>query len=194
MIRERERLRKAKWRSFKLKNDPDYVEKVRKYDRERKKNLHHGMEFTSRKGKEKACPSPMKKVTSCFDQSSTLVKKPPSYYKVLATSKKVHDLLGPSPKTHTTILKHLLNKAIRSPRKSQCMGEYRSPPKNYIAPLKESVGKHLRKIAILKSKKKYKEANVVATSLRSKFKVAEIAALSGEKIQAVYRLLSPERK
>ena len=74
------------------------------------------------------------------------------------------------------------------------MGEDRSPPKNYVAPLKESVGKHLRKIAILKSKKKYKEANVVATSLRSKFKVAQIAALSGEKIQAVYRLLSPERK
>ena len=54
MIREWERLRKAKWRSFKFKNDPDYVEKVRKYDREWKKNLHNGMEFTSRK----ASPSP----------------------------------------------------------------------------------------------------------------------------------------
>ena len=124
MIREWERLHKAKRGSFKLKNDPDYMEKVRKYHTERKKNLHHGMEFTSRKGKEKANPSPMKKVTSRFDQSSTPVKKPPSYYKVLATSKKVQDLLRPSPKTHTTILKHLLNKAIRSPRKSQCMGEY----------------------------------------------------------------------
>ena len=88
------------------------MEKVRKNDRERKKNLHHGMEFTSRK----ASPSPTK-------------VKSPSYYKVLSTSKKVQNLLGPNPKTHTTILKHLLNKAIRSPRKSKCMEEYRSPPK-----------------------------------------------------------------
>ena len=64
------------------------MEKVRKYDREWKKNLHYGMDFTSWKGKEKASPSPTKKVTSHFDQSSTPVKKPPSYYKVLAASKK----------------------------------------------------------------------------------------------------------
>ena len=74
-------------------------------------------------------------------------------------------MLGPSPKTHTTILKHLLNKAIRSPRKSKCMEEYRSPPKNFVTPPKESVGKQLRKVAILKSHKKYKEAKEVATSL-----------------------------
>ena len=60
------------------------------------------------------------------------------------------------------------------------MEEYRSPPKNYVTPLKESVGKQLRKVAILKSHKKYKEAKEIATSLRSKFKVSEIAALSRE--------------
>ena len=81
------------------------MEKVRKYDREWKKNLHNRMEFTS----QKASPSPTK-------------VKSPSYYKVLSTSKKVQNLLGPSPKTHTTILKHLLNKAIRSPRKSKYGG------------------------------------------------------------------------
>ena len=74
------------------------------------------------------------------------------------------------------------------------MEEYRSPPKNFVMPLKESVGKQLRKVAILKSLKKYKEAKEVATSLRSKFKVSEIAALSGESMHAIYRLLSPERK
>ena len=68
------------------------------------------------------------------------------------------------------------------------------PQQSYVMPLKESVGKHLRKIAILKSQKKYKEVKVVATSLRSKFKVVEIAALSGENIQVIYRLLSPEQK
>ena len=45
--------------------------------------------------------------------------------------------------------------------------EFTLPPKSYVTPPKESVGKHLRKIAILKSQKKYKEAKVVATSLRS---------------------------
>ena len=74
------------------------------------------------------------------------------------------------------------------------MGKFTSPPKNYVTPPKESVGKHLRKIAVLRSKKKFKKAKSVASSLKSKFKVAEIAALTGEKIQAVYRLLSPEVK
>ena len=144
---------KARWRSLKLKNDPEYVERIRKYDRDRKRKS--SIEFTSRK----KVTSP-KKVTSrsIKSQSSTPLKKPPSYYKVLSTSKKVQDLLGPSPKTHTTILKHLLNKAIKSPRKSKCIGEFTSPSKanNYITPPKESVGKHLQKIAILRSKKKYK--------------------------------------
>ena len=72
------------------------------------------------------------------------------------------------------------------------MEEYRSPPKNFVMPPKESVGKQLRKVAILKSHKKYKEVKEVATSLRSKFKVLEIAALSGESMHAIYRLLSPE--
>ena len=180
MIRERERVRKAKWRANKLQNDPNYVEKVRQYDRECKRIV------TSRK-----ITSP--KSNKCDVTQSTPTKKPPSYYKVLSTSKKVQDLLGPSPKTHTTILKHLLNKAIKSPRKSHCMGEFTSPPKNYVTPPKESVRKHLRKIAVLRSKK-FKKAKSVASSLKSKFKVAEIAALTGEKIQVVYRLLSPEVK
>ena len=73
------------------------------------------------------------------------------------------------------------------------MGKFTSPLKNYVMPPKESVGKHLRKIAVLRSKK-FKKAKSAASSLKSKFKVAEIAALTGEKIQAVYQLLSPEVK
>ena len=180
MIRERERVRKAKWRANKRQNDPNYVENVREYDRKRKRIV------TSRKSNKRDVTKP--------SEQSTPRKKPPSYYKVLSTSKKVQDLLGPSPKTHTTILKHLLNKAIKSPRKSHCMGEFTSPPKNYVTPPKESVGKQLRKIVILRSKKNFKEAKEVASSLKSKFKVAEIAAFTGEKIQTVYRLLSPKLK
>ena len=114
MIRERERVCKAKWRANKVQNDPNYVEKVRQYDREHKRIV------TSRK-----VTSPKSK--KCDVTQSTPTKKPPSYYKVLSMSKKVQDLLGSSPKTHTTILKHLLNKAIKSPRKSHCMGEFTSP-------------------------------------------------------------------
>ena len=73
------------------------------------------------------------------------------------------------------------------------MGEFMSPPKNYVTPPpKESVGKHLRKIAILRNKKKYKKAEEVAASLKSRFRVSEIAAMCGENMQAMYRLLSPE--
>ena len=163
-----------------MQNDPDYIEKVRKYNRERKK-------ITSRKEKGKTS------TPQIMSQLETPVKKPPSYYKVLSTSKKVQQLLGPSPKMHTTILKHILNKAIRSPRKNQCMGEFTSPPKNYVMPPpKESVGKHLRKIAILRNKKKYKKAEEVAASLKSRFRVSEIAAMCGGNVQAVKRLLSPE--
>ena len=142
MIRERERVCKAKWRANKLQNDPNYIEKVRQYDRECKRIV------TSRK-----VTSPKSK--KHYVTESTPTKKPPSYYKVLSMSKKVQDLLGPSPKTHTTILKHLLNKAIKSQRKSHCMGKFTSPLKNYVMPPKESVGKHLRKIVVLRSKKKF---------------------------------------
>ena len=37
-IREKERMRKAKWRASKVKNDPEYIEKVQRYDRDRKRN------------------------------------------------------------------------------------------------------------------------------------------------------------
>ena len=80
------------------------------------------------------------------------------------------------------------------------MGEFASPPKNSITkkkensitPPKESVGKTLRKIAILRSRKKLDEINNVAESLRSKYTIAEIAAYTGESTQTVYRLLSCE--
>ena len=78
MIRERERVRKTKWRANKLQNDPNYVEKVRQYDRERKR-IVTSHKVTSPKSKK------------CYVTQSNPTKKPPSYYKVLSTSKKVQD-------------------------------------------------------------------------------------------------------
>ena len=87
------------------------------------------------------------------------------------------------------------------------MVEYRSGNcKDYITPPKDpSIAKDLRKIAILRSKKKYQEAKTAAQCLRKRFKsITEIVNKSGESRQAVYRLLSqtdnrrvktqPERK
>ena len=121
--RERERIQKAKWRASKLETDPTYCDKVQKYDRERKrKTSRNGDKITSLRGEG---------ITSWKILSTPTKKsKPPSYYKVLSTSKKVQQLLSPSPNTHTTILKNVLSKAVKSPWKSKCMGkEFTSPPK-----------------------------------------------------------------
>ena len=179
--REKERIRKARWRQLKKENDPQYINKVKQYDRERKKCV------TSRSSRELS------------DRLSTPTKNnpPPSYYRVLSTSKKVQNILGPSPNMHTTVLKHVLKKAMRSPRKSSCMPGYSSVlGKDYITPPKDrSISKELRKIAILRSKKKYEKAKTAAISLRHRFKsITEIADKSGECKQTVYRLLSTTDK
>ena len=60
-------------------------------------------------------------------------------------------ILGPSPNMHTSVLKHVLKKALKSPRKGSHMAEYHAGiGKDYIMPPKDpSVVKDLQKIAIL---------------------------------------------
>ena len=173
-IREKERVRKAKWRASKVKNDPQYIEKVRRYDRERKRNQTSRRYSTSHKDCTscKDCTS-HEGSTSCNGSTSRKNSEPDlpctsvksslsSYYKVLSTSKQVQHLLGPSPNTHTTILKHVLNKAIKSPRKNKYMGAFTSSPKNSVTPPKQSLGKSLMRIAVLRSQKKFKEVKELA--------------------------------
>ena len=170
-------MRKARWRQHKKETDPGYCEKVKAYDRERKRKI------TSR-------------LTS-LPETPTKQKPPPSYYRVLSTSKKVQNILGPSPNMHTCVLKHVIKKAMKSPRKSSHMPEYSSGlAANFITPPKDtSVAKNLRKIAILQSKKRFQEAQSAAMALKLKFKsVSQIALKSGELQQAVYRLLSKSDK
>ena len=178
-IKEKDRVRKAKWRKMKKETDPDYVNKLKEYDRERKRQI------TSRSSCTSDAPSTPKKQSA-----------PPSYYRVLSTSKKVQNILRPSPNMHTTVLKHVLKKAMKSPRKSSCMPEYSAVGMNFVTPPKDaSISKDLRKIAILRSKKKHDEARSVAMCLKSKYKsVSEIASKSGESRHAVYRLLSQSDK
>ena len=179
---------KAKWRASKVKNDPEYIEKVWRYDRDRKRN-HTSRNYST------SCEDHTSWTNSELDLPCTPVKcSPPSYYKVLSTSKQVQHLLGPSPNTHTTILKHVLNKAIKSPRKNKYMGEFTSPPKNSVMPPKQSLGKLLQRIAVLRSQKKLKEVQELARSLKSEHTISQIAGYSGETTQAVYRLLSCGKK
>ena len=70
------------------------------------------------------------------------------------------------------------------------MGAFTSPLKNSIEPPKQSLGKSLRRIAVLRSQKKFKEVKELARSLKSEHMVSEIAGYTGETTQAVYRLLS----
>ena len=120
-IKEKDRLRKAKWRKMKKETDPDYVNKVKEYDQEWKRQI------TSRSSCTSDAPSTPKKQSA-----------PPSYYRVLSTSKKVQNILGPSPNMHTTVLKHVLKKAIKSPRKSSRMPEYSAVGMNFVTPPKDA--------------------------------------------------------
>ena len=77
--------------------DETYTEKVRNYDRDRKRR---------------------KKVSSPVYSSP----KRTSYYSILSRSKEIRDILGESPKTHATILNHVVKHAMKSPRKSKQPG------------------------------------------------------------------------
>ena len=161
-IREKERVHKAKWRASKVKNDPQYIKKVWRYDRERKRN-HTSHRYSTSHEDHTSCEDSTSHngSTSWKNSEPDLLCTPvkcslPSYYKVLSTSKEVQHLLGPSPNKHTMILKHVLNKAIKSPRKNKYMGAFTSPLKNSVTPPKQSLGKSLRRIAMLRNQKKFK--------------------------------------
>ena len=141
-MRAKERVQKAEWRAKKRETDADYIKKVKCYDRNWKQ------EFRKTKMKNSSLPS---------SPPSTPVKsKPPMYYKVLTKSKKIHQILGPSPKTHVSILKHVLKKTMKSPRKSEHLCDTPNTVvkfnpvvlSTFVTPPKD-VTKHLRKVAVL---------------------------------------------
>ena len=164
---------------MKKETDLDYVNKVKDYDQGWKRQK---TSRSSRSLSESNAPlTPIKQ------------KWPKSYYRVLSTSKKVQDILRPSPNMHTMVLKHVLKKAMRSPRKSTRLPEYSAGmSKDFITPLKDpTIARQLCKIAILKSRKRHDKARSAAVCLWSKYKtISNIANKSGESHQAVYRFLS----
>ena len=124
--------------------------------------------------------------------------KGPSYYSVLKKSKECQNILGHSSKTHITVLKHIVKKAYKSPRKADCLNE--SPLKLTLPQTIEtlikpgSVTKALRKIAVLKSKQKYAQAQKLSDHLLNQFgTVKKISVHTGDDERALYRLMSPPK-
>ena len=130
--------------------------------------------------------------------------KGPSYFRILNKSKEVNKILGTSPKTHTSVLKHVMNRTLKSPRKAKLINSFT----NYITPQKVnhvnvtpqfvkhgSVTRELRQIAVLRSKKKNDEASERAQDLINRYgTVKRIANEAVFSEPSVYRLLSMSKK
>ena len=188
-MRAKERIRKAKWRAKKRESDLDYIEKVKSYDRKRKQ------ESRRMKTKNTSHPSSL--------PSTPVKSKPPTYYKVLTKSKRIHQILGPSPQTHTSILKHVLKKTMKSPRKAEQLSYtpsstvvklHPAASATFITPPKD-ITKHLRKVAVLKAKRQPEKARKLSETLKGQFKsIKDIAEYVGDDEKAIYRLLSPPKR
>ena len=80
--------------------------------------------------------------------------KEPTYYSILNELKEVRGILGESPKTHTSVLKHVLKHSNRSPHKARLLN-YSPQASKFIMPHKEhheksrNIPSTLWKIAIL---------------------------------------------
>ena len=165
-------------------SDRSYIEKIKQYDRKRKQEQRN-------------------KCTMRSPENSSPLKGP-SYYSVLKKSKFVRNILGHSPKSHATVLKHVLKHAMNSPRKAKYLNvnNNAATPKIYAketsTPVKQdtSVTKELRKIAILRSHHKHEESRKRREQLRSKFRlIKDIAKYSNDDPTHVYRLMSdPKRR
>ena len=79
-------------------------------------------------------------------------------------SKQIQAILGPSPSTHTSVLKHVLKKSMKSPRKSQGLSGMVMKLHNEtkVTPGKNgNLSKELRKIAVLRSKQRHDKARIL---------------------------------
>lgn len=147
---------------------------------------------TPRKEEERFKDRKRKSRSTCLFPDVNLLEpwspKSPSYSKLLKKSKLVRDILGDDPNFHTDILCHVIRKCMRSPRKQLLMQE-KLPCLN--SDNKNAVDSKLRKIAVLKTKRKFSDAKQVAGDLLTEYgSCSQIVARSSEYRSNVYRLLS----
>ena len=166
--REEERVRKANWRQRKREIDPDYFQKAKEYDRLRKHKVRDLMSSASETSSQSETASRSEKSTST-EISMPIKNTKPSYYKILNRSKQIQEILGPSPSTHTSVLKHVLKKSMKSPRKSQGLSGMVMKlhnKTNEIPGKNGNLSKELRKIAVLRSKWRHDKAQDITEKLK----------------------------
>ena len=122
----------------------------------------------------------------------------PSYYKILNRSKQIQEILGPSPSIHTSVLKHVLKKSMKSPRKSQGLSGMVTKLHNEtnVTPGKNgNLSKELQKIVVLRSKRRHDKAQDITEKLKEQYQtVTQIAREAGDDKKSLYRLLSPPKQ
>ena len=113
-------------------------------------------------------------------------------------SKQIQEILGPSPSTHTSVLKHVLKKSMKSPRKLQGLSGMVTKLHNEtnVTPGKNgNLSKELRKIAVLRSKRRHDKAQDITEKLKEQYQtVTQIAREAGDDKKSLYRLLSPPKQ
>ena len=174
--REKKRLQMQKYRS---KTTFDQKEKVRKYDRERKRckrNVEMGHN------------------ENCENYET-------SYFKVLKNSKQIREILGKNSKHYSDVLMHVLRKAMKSPSKAvlfktKCVELLKFPDSNISSPEPcDEINTKLRTLAVLRSKKKTKKAKELAKELTETVgNYTEIAKKSKSNYSRVYRLIRTPKK
>lgn len=95
--------------------------------------------------------------------------------------------MGSDPVSYTDVLVHVFQKSMKSPRKSKLLRQNL----DFVTPHQTNVDSTLRKIAVLKTKKKYADAEKLSTKLKAEFgSVSQVVANCSEDHASVYRLLS----
>ena len=88
--------------------DPDYFEKVKEYDRLRKRKVRDLISLASETSSRSETVSQSGTSSRSEESTATEISMPikntkPSYYKILNRSKQIQAILGPSPSTHTSV-------------------------------------------------------------------------------------------
>ena len=128
-----------------------------------------------------------------------------NYHQVLYRSNKIRKLLGNESECHSQVLCHVLRKSLYSPRKQKSISSHCKyfchfleavPKQDSFETPKKDLNNLLRKLAIYRSAKKYKQAREIVDLISSKTKnIASTACSSGNEYSHVYRLMkSPKRR
>ena len=181
---EKTEIKRIAMRKYRSNVSPGKREKIKAYDRQRKRKHH---------------------LVNNENSGSKL-----SYYKMLKNSQKIRDILGSEPNQYSKVLSHVIAKGLKSPSKSKILKEelkkIKSPTKvsesvtppnpNFSSRGNNSeIAKKLCRLSALRSKKKHDKARKVAEDLLAQEgTVSLISKLGNVDYSAVYRLIHTPKK